>query len=236
MVTNPELNLDEMQELLEGSEELRALEPRRTVGRIVSVTGSQAIIQISSLADAPTDENRAEMGSILKVVTPTTVAIGIVSGLSSPMPSQELTDPEIRIAEVELVGELVQGKDGEAGQGAFKRGVSVFPALGDKVLKASSEELENIYGSSHEHRVRIGTLHQDPSLPAYVITDQLLAKHFAVLGTTGSGKSCAVALILRGILKQHNNAHIVLLDPHNEYFRTFGRRAEVINPDTLELP
>jgi DNA helicase HerA-like ATPase len=236
MATNPELSLDEMQELLEGSEELRALEPRRTVGRIVSVTGSQAIIQISSLADAPTDENRAEMGSILKVVTPTTVAIGIVSGLSSPMPSQELTDPEIRIAEVELVGELVQGKDGEAGQGAFKRGVSVFPALGDKVLKASSEELENIYGSSHEHRVRIGTLHQDPSLPAYVITDQLLAKHFAVLGTTGSGKSCAVALILRGILKQHNNAHIVLLDPHNEYFRTFGRRAEVINPDTLELP
>lgn len=240
MTSSTDLKVNDLQDLVESSDELRELQPRMTIGRIVSVSGSQAIVQINSSGNSDSLEGRAEMGAILKVQTPTTTAIGIISGLSAPMPSQEATDPEIRVAEVELVGELLLAIDDEDNDGddigKFKRGVSVFPALGDKVYRATSDELERIYRSSHEHRVRIGTLHQDPSLPAYAITDQMLSKHFAVLGTTGTGKSCVVALLLRGILRQHNNAHIVLLDPHNEYFRTFGRRAEVISPDTLELP
>ena len=47
--------------------------------------------------------------------------------------------------------------------------------------------------------------------------DDLLGKHFAILGTTGTGKSCTTALILRSILEKNPAAHIVLLDPHNEY-------------------
>jgi DNA helicase HerA-like ATPase len=208
---------------------------RPAVGKIVSVTGAQAIVQIDNhIIGHRDDEGRAEMGSLLKIDTPSTIAIGIVSGLSAPMPSQEVTDPEIRIAEVELVGEFPKDPDGHLLP--FRRGLSVFPALGDRAHKASREDLEGVYESVHHHRVRIGTLHQERTLPAYALTDQLLAKHFAILGTTGTGKSCAVALILRGILKQHKNAHIVLLDPHNEYHKTFGKRSEVITPDTLELP
>jgi len=48
------------------------------------------------------------------------------------------------------------------------------------------------------------------------VDDELLAKNFAVLGATGSGKSCAVTLLLSAILAEHQNAHILLLDPHNE--------------------
>ena len=77
------------------------------VGKVVSVTGAQAIVQIDNHIIGHRDgEGRAEMGSLLKIDTPSTIAIGIVSGLSAPMPSQEVTDPEIRIAEVELVGEF----------------------------------------------------------------------------------------------------------------------------------
>ena len=68
------------------------------------------------------------------------------------------------------------------------------------------------------------------------VTDNLLGKHFAILGTTGSGKSCAVALILRAILERHRNAHILLLDPHNEYSRGLGEFAEILNPGNLKLP
>ena len=49
---------------------------------------------------------------------------------------------------------------------------------------------------------RIGSIQQDPNLPAQVNVDDLLGKHFAVLGATGTGKSCAVTLILKAILKQ----------------------------------
>ncbi len=84
--------------------------------------------------------------------------------------------------------------------------------------------------------MRIGSLHQDPSIPAYVLTDELLGKHLAILGTTGTGKSCAVALLLRAILEKYKQAHILLLDPHNEYRACFGDAAEYIGPDKLRLP
>ena len=72
--------------------------------------------------------------------------------------------------------------------------------------------------------------------PPTVVTDDLLGKHFAVLGTSGCGKSCALALILRAVLTEHPNAHVMLLDPHNEYAHAFTDMAELINPMNLQLP
>jgi DNA helicase HerA-like ATPase len=70
----------------------------------------------------------------------------------------------------------------------------------------------------------------------FVTVDELLAKNFAILGATGSGKSCGVTLLLSAILAEHRNAHIVLLDPPNEYGKAFGALAEIVNVDNLELP
>jgi DNA helicase HerA-like ATPase len=84
--------------------------------------------------------------------------------------------------------------------------------------------------------VRLGTLKHAADLPAFAITDNLLGKHFAVLGTTGAGKSCAVTVILRAILDAHPFGHIIMLDPHNEYRCGFAERAEVLDPSNLKLP
>src|SRR3546814_13360450 len=73
-------------------------------------------------------------------------------------------------------------------------------------------------------------------LPAFLITDDLLGKHFAILGTTGSGKSCALATVMHAILGAHPFGHVVLLDPHNEYSHSFDGLAEVVTPDNLQLP
>jgi uncharacterized protein len=72
--------------------------------------------------------------------------------------------------------------------------------------------------------------------PAFVLVNELLCKHFAIVGTTGSGKSCAVTLLLSAIVADYPMAHIVLIDPHNEYSRAFGKPAEVVNIDNLQLP
>ena len=69
-----------------------------------------------------------------------------------------------------------------------------------------------------------------------VRVDDLLGKHFAILGTTGTGKSCTTALILRAILQKNPAAHMVLLDPHNEYAPAFGEWAEVISQRNMQLP
>src|SRR5205823_14096346 len=64
-----------------------------------------------------------------------------------------------------------------------------------------------------------------------------MGKHFGIVGTTGSGKSFAVATILRAVIEHNPNAHVMLLDPPNEYSRAFAERAVVLSPDDgLRLP
>ena len=97
-------------------------------------------------------------------------------------------------------------------------------------------DLTAVYTQPSVSNVSIDSLYHDARRPAFVLIDELLAKNFAVLGATGSGKSCAVTLMLSAILTDHPNAHIVVLDPHNEYARAFGQLAEVVSVDNLQLP
>lgn len=140
--------------------------------------------------------------------------------------------PPQRILSIDLLGEIAETPDGTA----FHRGVSQPPALGASVCLANAADLTTVYTRPALPSIHIGTLSSNDSQPAYVVVDELLAKHFAVVGSTGSGKSCAVTLILSEILANQPNAHIILLDPHNEYFAAFGDRAEVVSVDRSRLP
>lgn len=208
----------------------------RSIGRIVSVTGSKAIV----LLDGSCDQNfvspggRPEMGTLLAIEQTHTVVLAIVSALSVPVPAQRDGESEIWIAELGLVGELWLPRDGKAG--TFNRGVTVYPALGDRVRVAIKSELELAFCGDGKAQVRVGCIRQDSSIPAVVKVDDLLGKHFAILGTTGTGKSCTTALVLRAILGANPAAHIVLLDPHNEYATAFPEWGEVISPRNMQLP
>ncbi len=207
--------------------------PDARVGRVVSVSGAQAVALLEG--DGPENQSCGlEIGKLVTMRTDRSVVFGLVAGLSIPVPSQDPTQSEVRVVELELLGETRINERGR--RLGFQRGVTSFPSLGDGVFHASQEDLEIVFASPDGSNVRVGSIHQDRRLPACVAVDDLLGKHFAMLGTTGSGKSCAVALILRQILQEHQNGHVVLLDPHNEYHRAFGEMAELIDPGTLELP
>ena len=217
------------------------LEPQqdRSIGRIVSVTGAKAIVLLdegmarkNKRPRSPAE--RPEMGTLFAIETTNTVVLAIVSALSVPVPAQRESESELWIAELGLVGELWKPADGRGV--TFNRGVSVYPALGDRVRVASREELEQAFCGDRRNSVRVGCLRQDPSISANVRVDDLLGKHFAIVGTTGTGKSCTTALILRAILQKHPAAHMVLLDPHNEYAPAFGEWAEVISQRNMQLP
>lgn len=205
------------------------------IGRIVAVTGAHAIILLDAedpFSAAP--ETSPEIGTLLKVDTESTVTLALVSALSSPTPSHENQHAEMRIVEVEFIGELPRDEDGNPK--SFRRGVSSYPGLGNVVSRASQHELAMAYAADQDSSIRIGHIQQDPSIPAMVKIDDLLGKHFAVLGTTGTGKSCSVALILRRILEKNPKAHILLLDMHREYAASFKEYAEVIQPQNMSLP
>jgi len=206
------------------------------VGRIVSVTGSQAIALVFHRPDAskkPKAE-QPEMGTLLKVDTPISVVLCLVSALSAPAPSDEEGEVELWIAEIELVGELFKNEHGVPE--SFRRGVMAYPGLGDLIYKCSHEELQKAYSWDNEETITVGKIHQDQSINAVVKVNDMLGKHFAVLGSTGTGKSCSTALLLRQILDKNPEGHVVLIDPHNEYTKCFGNMSEVISVNELQLP
>lgn len=224
-----------MNEELTLEERVQMLASDSSIGRIVSVTGAKAIVLLDGQQDnaARIMSDRPEMGTLLAIDTATTVVLAIVSALSVPVPAQREGESEIWIAELGLVGELWRLEDGGF---SFNRGVTIYPALGDRVRVAGKSELELAFCGTDHRSVSVGTLRQDQSIPAKVRVNDLLGKHFAILGTTGTGKSCTTALILRSILNENPAAHIVLLDPHNEYATAFKEWGEVISPRNMQLP
>jgi DNA helicase HerA-like ATPase len=210
--------------------------PNRSIGRIVSVNGSKAIVLLDGGNDVRARANKdgPDMGTLIAIDTSNALVLAIVSALSVPVPSQREGDGEVWIAEIGLVGELTKAADGSRAK--FNRGVTNYPALGDRARLASKAELECAFCGDTAEMVRIGCIRQDSSIPAMVRVDELLGKHFAILGTTGTGKSCTTALILRSILEKNPAAHIVLLDPHNEYATAFTESGEVVSPRNMHLP
>ena len=206
------------------------------VGRVIAITPSQAIVLLER-RDATGAADLAmplEMGTLVKLHSRVAVVYGMITGLRVPLPSLEPSEKDLRLVELELIGEIRCTK-GTAG--SFRRGVSAYPALDEPVYLASAADLAAVYARPNAATAQVGTIHQDSIVPAYVLTDELLGKHFSVVGTTGSGKSCVVATILNAVIERNPNAHVMLLDPHNEYSSAFKERATVLSPgDGLYLP
>ena len=203
---------------------------RHRVGRVVSTAGSQIIILLDGEPGVPA----VEMGCLVSVRSPHATVYGIVEGLSTPMPLQPVDGRELKVAEIGLLGEVPDAPYG--GSRGFRRGVSQLPSLDAVVHQASDADTAVVYALDDRSSVSVGTIHQTHSVLARVSVDDMLGKHFAMLGTTGTGKSCALTLVLKRILAQNPNGHILLLDPHGEYGRAFGPQAEQLTVNTFRLP
>lgn len=202
---------------------------------VVSVEGGQAIAAFDVRSPLGTlVENRVVIGSAVSIQTPRSSVIGVVTGLSVPTAELDGQESVLRLVELDLVGEIVM--DVVSGEKRFQRGVSMLPTLGDSISVASYEDLSEVYSSRGRPSIMIGTLYQDSQVPAHLLVDDLLSKHFAVVGSTGAGKSCGVAALLHGIISKYPAARMVVLDLHNEYSPAFRERAEVITPANLFLP
>jgi DNA helicase HerA-like ATPase len=197
---------------------------------VILVRGSLARVGLVANGKMGHSEVRATVGRFVSIRCANSVIVAMITEVScEDLPT---SDSYIASASVDLLGEIVGAPDRQK----FQRGVTNYPTIGDAVELINSQELRTIYAPSGSDQINIGTLQQDPSVIAYVDIEEMLSKHFAVLGSTGVGKSTGVSLLLNEILKSRPTLRIFLLDVHNEYGRCFGERALVINPRNLKLP
>ncbi|MBI3434652.1 MAG: ATP-binding protein, partial [Proteobacteria bacterium] len=203
----------------------------QSIGCVLAVNGSQASIGIvGPKADA---DVRATVGKFIAVRAKGTLLIGVITEVTIDVAAGLRDQGYMAMARLDMMGEIRPAADG---CGHFQRGVSDYPAIGDQATMMTREELRLIYEISGAHVIDIGRVQQDTSIPAYINADEMLSKHFAILGTTGVGKSSGVAVILEQLLKARPELRTFLVDPHNEYGRFFADRAQTLTPRNLKLP
>jgi DNA helicase HerA-like ATPase len=203
----------------------------RPLGRVTAINGAQATLAIETGVSTAGEGAQITVGRFMGIVTARSTVIGLVTEVS-----EQQTNPQPAIyrsiARLDLIGEILKS----GAEPTFQRGVSDYPTIGDSVVLIDQRELRLIYGGADQDRAYIGDLHQDASIGVNIGIDDLVSKHFAILGTTGVGKSSSVAIILNEILKTRPKLRIFLVDPHNEYSSCFGDKAQILNPRNLRLP
>lgn len=204
----------------------------RAQGRVVECNGTEAKISAFAQKSEETGEYWA-VGQLISIQTGDNRVVGLLHNVENDHASQDKGVEGAIILSVELSGEV--RPDQHRGF-VFSGGISNYPHIGAVAHRIRKEDLSTIYKASDNSAVTIGSLSQASDIPAVVSVDALLSRHFAVVGTTGTGKSTAVTLILHLIAKHKLNQRILILDPHNEYTSAFGPKANTITADTLDLP
>jgi DNA helicase HerA-like ATPase len=203
---------------------------RESLGRVTAVSGSQVTVSLTDTASGSAPH--ATVGKFLGVLSSGAVTVGLITEVSErPLRDQE---PNCRsTARLDIVGEI---KTNAAGAAYFQRGITEYPMIGEPAMLMSDRELRLIYSGTSAKPSNVGVLQQDPTISVQFNVEQLVSKHFAVIGTTGVGKSSGVAILLQQILDERPDLRIFLIDPHNEYGRCFGSKAQVLTPRNLRLP
>lgn len=138
----------------------------------------------------------------------------------------------LRKMELQPVGTLIASEKGYK----FKRGLETFPSVGDIVILPTETQLKSIIESGENRRVYIGNSPLVGNAKVMIDPDRLFGRHLAVLGNTGSGKSCSVAGLIRWSLESANisktnndipvNSRFIVLDPNGEYSKAFADKKE----------
>jgi len=141
--------------------------------------------------------------------------------------------------ECQAVGTLVGGK-------TFERASVLLPVPTEPAFAADNDTLDKLFADDADYQFPLGQLSLNKSITVKVNGDRFFSKHVAIVGSTGSGKSCTVARILHDVvgiavnknknLGKTNNAHIVIFDIHDEYSAAFALpKAEAFTLNRLDI-
>ena len=211
------------------------------IGRIVAVDTAQVTAELNRDLKAltrSTYEGTLEIGRINSYIIIPVGAIRIVAMVTRVMLTEEselkadktmVTLPSSRrLMKATMIGTIDEGR--------FKQGISIFPVLDSPVLITTSKDLDSIFGKSIEKDtidydepgfcIPVGTSSVFQDYTIKIDPDAFFGKHTAIIGSTGSGKSCTIASIIQSILFQKDiiQTRFIILDTNGEYRSAFQRQ------------
>lgn len=204
------------------------------IGKVVEIAGSGSRVRMDP----------AVLTALQSEKDPSVAMSGQVGSQVKMMVGSAWLIANIRTLRVEDNGDIIGNVDflGEGSKDAtgklnnFRRGVTRYPIPGCEVMPVTTPDMRAIFAASDEPNVEIGTVYPTDDIRGALYVDPMLSKHFAILGSTGTGKSTSVALILHRISQLSPEGHIVMIDPHGEYSAAFKGCGELFNVDNLQLP
>ncbi|QDP19480.1 ATP-binding protein [Sphingomonas xanthus] len=204
------------------------------IGRVLEIAGSGSRIWMDfsrlQMLQSHSDTSVAmsgQVGSQVKMLVGSSWLIANIRTLQTGGDGKVL-------GQIDFLGE---GQAASGGRMAnFRRGVTRYPIPGCEVMPVTTADMRAIFAAADDPHIEIGTVYPTDDIRGTLYIDPMLSKHFAVLGSTGTGKSTSVALILHRISQYSPEGHIVMIDPHGEYSAAFKSCGELFNVDNLQLP
>lgn len=230
------------------------------IGRVVAVDTAQVTVELNHDLKAltrSTYEGTIEVGQInsyviipvgsRRIVGMVTRVVMTEEGELRPDKTMVSLPSTRRLMKATMIGSIDEGR--------FQQGISLFPVLDSKVFLTTKQDLDAIFGrpqaggelDSEEPGfcVPIGNSVIFPDYPIYIAPDSFFGKHAAIIGSTGSGKSCSIATIIQSIISREEikRTRIVILDTNGEYRAAFQRQGKeggwadaIPNRRTLHIP
>lgn len=207
------------------------------IGNVVTVANGRVDVVITTPNLDLTHDGQSyrvgQLGSYVTIPMDDRTIVGFVTAFGRQEVTVVDVEPQL-IMQVQLLGEIQAGR--------FVRGVNAYPIIGDDVWVAVSSDFEKIFGSfdkllsgsSHAQSFALGRFALNPDFEVKVLGSEMFAKHVAVFGNSGSGKSCTTARILQEVMDLHQS-QVVLFDMHGEYRAAFSDDEGQLNANVTYL-
>ena len=211
------------------------------IGRVVAVDTAQVTVELNRDLKAltrSTYEGTIEVGSINSYVIIPVGARRIVAMVTRVvlMEESELKADKTMVALPSSRRLMKATMIGTIDECKFRQGINLFPVLDSPVLITTKEDLDAIFGKKNDcgiidcdapgYCISVGRSAIFPDYDIKIDPDAFFGKHAAIIGSTGSGKSCSIATILQSVIEhdQVKQTRFVILDTNGEYRSAFQKQ------------
>lgn len=217
----------------------------RKIGKVISIDSFRVVIQLDSDLKSLYKSGFSDIYEIARINSYVIIPVGAdrIVALVTRVKVQDETEIEKRSgsitlpkAERYLIATMLGTIEKKGEKSKYIQGVYNYPILDNPVWYVLNEDLDAIFDSKEKQEIDYSKdfylpIGSSPAFTEYdirICPDQLFAKHAAVLGNTGSGKSCTVATLLQTLFrhefpndKKLKSAHFIIFDTNGEYKRAF---------------